>query len=160
MLLAAINQLIQWGRDPLLSSWMHLPIPKRTSFHLYFTTFRPFFSLSSWMLNLSSLISQRKQENMAAELFLTFAMEETLTRVSSIATGRPLQDIFFPFNSYYLLSRITTNSKSYDKCHHIDWKSRILESNWPAIRILQLKYMFIYIKKDFAEDVRKIRRCN
>eukprot|EP00258_Populus_trichocarpa_P024842 XP_024440861.1 disease resistance protein RGA2 isoform X1 [Populus trichocarpa] len=37
------------------------------------------------MLNLSSLISQRKQENMAAELFLTFAMEETLTRVSSIA---------------------------------------------------------------------------
>ncbi|XP_010999930.1 PREDICTED: putative disease resistance protein RGA4 isoform X2 [Populus euphratica] len=40
----------------------------------------------SLLLNLSSLISQRKQENMAAELFLTFAMEETLTRVISIAS--------------------------------------------------------------------------
>ncbi|KAF9670796.1 hypothetical protein SADUNF_Sadunf13G0106000 [Salix dunnii] len=35
--------------------------------------------------NLPSLISRRKQENMAAELFLTLAMQETLTRVSSIA---------------------------------------------------------------------------
>jgi len=154
MLPAAINQLIQWGRDPLLSSWMHLLITKRTSFQNFQTIF------ISLLFDLSSLISQRKQENMAVDLLFTFTMEETLTRVSSIATGRPLQDIFFPFNSYYLLSRITTNSKSYDKCHHIDWKSRILESNWPAIRILQLKYMFIYIKKDFAEDVRKIRRCN
>jgi hypothetical protein len=41
--------------------------------------------LISLFLNLSSLISQRKQENMAAELFLTFSMEATLTRVSSIA---------------------------------------------------------------------------
>ncbi|KAB5530115.1 hypothetical protein DKX38_020196 [Salix brachista] len=42
--------------------------------------------LLSLLLNLSSLISQRKQENMvAAEFILTFAMQETLTRVSSIA---------------------------------------------------------------------------
>jgi len=41
--------------------------------------------LFSLFLDLSSLISQRKQENMAAELFLAFAIEETLRRLSSIA---------------------------------------------------------------------------
>jgi hypothetical protein len=35
------------------------------------------------------------------------------------------------------------NTKSHDKSHHIDWKSRVLESNRPANRILQLKYMYI-----------------
>ncbi|KAJ6379279.1 hypothetical protein OIU76_015989, partial [Salix suchowensis] len=60
--------------------------PHRSKTHFISSPFHIFQTiLLSLLLNLSSLISQRKQENMAAELFLTFAMQETLTRVSSIA---------------------------------------------------------------------------
>jgi len=66
---------------------MHLPIAKRTSFQTasssLFQNFQTIFI--SLLLDFSSSISQRKQENMAVELLLTFTMEETLTRVSSIA---------------------------------------------------------------------------
>ncbi|KAF9670801.1 hypothetical protein SADUNF_Sadunf13G0106500 [Salix dunnii] len=65
----------QGGRDP-----------HRSKTHFISSLFRIFQTiLLSLLLNPSSLISQRKQENMAAELFLTFAMQETFTRVSSIA---------------------------------------------------------------------------
>jgi hypothetical protein len=41
-----------------------------------------------------------------------------------------------PWTSSECMASYCNNTKSYDKSHHIDWKSRILESNWPAIRIL------------------------
>jgi len=54
--------------------------------HFISSLFHNFQNLLLYLfLNLSSLISQRKQENMAAEIFLAFAIEETLRRVSSIA---------------------------------------------------------------------------
>jgi hypothetical protein len=39
----------------------------------------------SFDLKISSLISQKKKKNMAAELLLTFSMEQTLKRLSYIA---------------------------------------------------------------------------